>query len=82
MQAASLSSCACNGPAPLLREKEAAAFLGLTPRALQSWRQFGYGPRFVRISGACIRYRQEDLDAWVASRLRESTSDPDPEDAA
>jgi predicted DNA-binding transcriptional regulator AlpA len=80
MQPASLPPCACNGSAPLLREKEAAAFLGLTPRALQSWRTQGYGPRFVRISGACIRYRPQDLDAWVASRLRESTSEPDPED--
>jgi len=63
-------------PSPLLTEGQAAEILNLTRRALQSWRVQGRGPKFVRISGACIRYRQEDLSDWIESRLRTSTSEP------
>lgn len=59
----------------LLTEIQAAKYLGLTPRALQAWRYQGYGPRFVKISGRCIRYRASDLEQWVTGRLRRSTSD-------
>jgi len=59
----------------LLTEKEAAKVLGFSVRTLQGWRYRGGGPRFVRISKGCIRYRQEDLNHWVESRLRWSTSD-------
>lgn len=61
---------------PLLTENQAADYLQLTPRALQAWRYKGFGPRFVKISARAVRYRQEDLECWVESRLRLSTSDP------
>ncbi len=60
----------------LVNEKVAAAFLGLTVRAVQSMRQRGDGPRFIRISSRCIRYRRIDLKTWADARLRSSTSDP------
>jgi hypothetical protein len=60
----------------LLNEREAAAFLNLTARALQNWRYLGRGPRFVRISRKAIRYRLCDLQAFVEEHLRSSTSDP------
>ena len=60
----------------LLREPEAAAFLGFTPRTLQAWRQRGQGPVFVRISARAIRYRKKDLNRWAEDLLRSSTSDP------
>lgn len=59
----------------LLTEKEAAKILGFSIRTLQNWRHRGGGPRFVRVSKGCIRYRREDLEAWVEERLRWSTSD-------
>jgi hypothetical protein len=59
----------------LRAEKESADFLGMTPRALQAWRQRGGGPLFVRISSRCIRYRIRDLIAWSESRLKTSTSE-------
>ena len=62
-------------PDVLLRETEAASFLGFTPRALQAWRQRGEGPLFVRISARAIRYRRRDLISWSEERLRISTSD-------
>jgi Helix-turn-helix domain len=62
-------------PDTLLSEAQSAEFLGVTPRALQAWRQRGGGPSFVRISSRCVRYRRRDLIAWAEARLRTSTSE-------
>ena len=61
----------------LLTEQEAAALLHVTVKAVQGWRYRGGGPRFVKI-GSCVRYRLEDLQAFVQAALRTSTSDPGP----
>ena len=60
----------------LIGEKIAAAFLGLTDRTLQKYRQSGAGPRYVHISSRCLRYRRADLRTWAEARMRTSTSDP------
>jgi predicted DNA-binding transcriptional regulator AlpA len=62
-------------PDPLFTETEAAAYLSYRPRTLASWRRTGHGPRFVAVSKTSVRYRKSDLDAWIASRVRRSTSD-------
>lgn len=59
----------------LLNEKQAAAYLNLTPRALQMWRHKGDGPKYVRISKRAVRYRMEDLIAFVNSKIKGSTSE-------
>ena len=59
----------------LIDESESADFLDLTPRSMQGMRQRGGGPRFIRISARCIRYRRIDLKAWADARMRSSTSD-------
>ena len=61
--------------AVLWTEKETARHIGFDVRTLQSWRMKGTGPQFVRISSRCIRYRPEDIQAWIEERLRRSTSD-------
>ena len=60
----------------LLTETEVAKRLGVTKRCLQTWRYRGGGPRFVKISDRCIRYRPDDVGEFVETRLRVSTSDP------
>ena len=60
----------------LVDEKVAALFLDMTPRSMQAMRQRGGGPRFIRISSRCIRYRRIDLKAWADALMRSSTSDP------
>ncbi len=60
----------------LIPETEAAEFLDLTSRTMQAMRQRGGGPRFVRISARCIKYRRVDLKSYADNRLRYSTSDP------
>lgn len=62
----------------LINEMEAAAFLGMSSRTMQAMRQRGGGPRFVKISARCIRYRRKDLKSWSEARLRNSTSDTEP----
>ncbi len=62
-------------PDSLLSEARASEMLGVTPRALQAWRQRGGGPAFVRISSRCVRYRRRDLVVWLEARVRSSTSD-------
>ncbi len=62
-------------PRPLLDEKQAAHFLGWTPRTMQQRRFHGDGPQFVRVAARTIRYRVEDLEAFVEARLHNSTAE-------
>lgn len=60
--------------AVLLTPVQAADMLGVSHRLLERWRGSGDGPQFVRLSRKSIRYRVEDLDAFVAGSLRASTA--------
>lgn len=60
----------------LIKEQEAASYLGYTVRALQNWRVRGGGPKFVKVSARSIRYRRRDLIDWIESHLRVHTSEP------
>jgi hypothetical protein len=57
----------------LLTQREVAEVLRLSERTLERWRVAGIGPRFIRLNHS-IRYRQQDLDAHVASNVVSSTS--------
>ena len=57
-----------------LSTREAAAWLGLSPRTLDRYRVSGDGPAFHRF-GSRVRYLAADLDDWAAARRRLSTSD-------
>ena len=57
----------------LLTQREAALALRLSERTIERMRTSGTGPKFVRLNHS-IRYRQQDLDAYVAARVVASTS--------
>jgi predicted DNA-binding transcriptional regulator AlpA len=57
----------------MLTTGDAAAYLGLSVSCLNKMRISGGGPVFLKLSRA-VRYRQEDLDAWTASRRYSATS--------
>ena len=62
--------------ATLLTSREVAALLSVSVRSLERWRTSGLsGLKFVRINRRSIRYRQQDLDAYVAARVVGSTSE-------
>lgn len=58
----------------LLTTNEAASRLKLSASTLHKARLNGGGPPFVKL-GYSVRYRPEDLDAWVSEQVRKSTSD-------
>jgi helix-turn-helix protein len=44
---------------------EAADFLRVPKRALESWRYRHVGPPFIRLNHARVRYRKSDLIVWL-----------------
>jgi predicted DNA-binding transcriptional regulator AlpA len=62
-------------PPRYLRTPEAARFVGLSIRTLEKHRIYGTGPRYSKLGGRVV-YRVEDLQAWVESGVKASTSDP------
>lgn len=60
----------------LINEEAAAAFLDLSVRSMQGFRYKGGGPKFVRLSSRCVKYRRVDCREWSETKLRTSTSDP------
>jgi hypothetical protein len=59
----------------LMNEEPAAAFLGLTRRALQNFRLNGKGPQYVKLGERCVRYTKRNLIEYSVDNLRRSTSD-------
>jgi predicted DNA-binding transcriptional regulator AlpA len=59
----------------LTNERRAAEFLGLSVKTLQKRRVTGDGPKYIRISSRCVRYRRSDLISWSNSLVRTSTSE-------
>jgi hypothetical protein len=57
----------------LIGEIEAAQYLGVTPRCLQSWRYAGNGPEFIRAGRKAIRYSRKALDVWIKERTYRCT---------
>jgi hypothetical protein len=53
---------------------DAAAYLGISPSMLNKLRVFGGGPVFLKL-GRRVAYDVADLDAWLETKRRRSTSD-------
>jgi predicted DNA-binding transcriptional regulator AlpA len=61
-------------PKQLLDERAVAGLLGLSPATMRNWRVKGLGPNFQRLSARAIRYRLCDVEAWLSTCARRSTS--------
>ncbi|MGH9406624.1 MAG: helix-turn-helix transcriptional regulator [Terriglobia bacterium] len=61
--------------AHLLTPDEVAEVTGLSTETLAQWRSQRRGIPFLKISRNCVRYRQDDLQQWLQSRLIITTSD-------
>lgn len=64
-------------PPEVLTPKQAAKYLLLSHRTLETMRTRGGGPSFAKYGdgrSARVVYRRSDLDAWIASRVRQSTT--------
>ena len=58
----------------LLTTDEAAEYLGVSAKKLEMGRCIGMGPQFVRL-GRLVRYRADDLLAYLEANTYRSTSD-------
>lgn len=57
-------------PSDLLTPDQVAAALGLSHRTLAAWRSSRRNPLpYVKV-GSRVRYRRQDVAAWLAGRLR------------
>ena len=63
-----------NETARYMTTPQAAAYLGLSPRTLESYRCRGGGPPYY-VLGSVVRYLLSDLVRWASARRRRSTSD-------
>jgi predicted DNA-binding transcriptional regulator AlpA len=68
-------------PRQLLTTPLAARYLGLKPATLKDWRYRGRGPRYLKQSRS-VRYCQGDLDAWLATHVRDPARPGEPDHAA
>lgn len=60
----------------MLNEKDAAELIGMSVHWLRRKRWSGGGIPFVKMSdGGAVRYRQEDVELYIANRIRKSTSE-------
>jgi len=51
----------------LLNEHDVARITGLSVASVRRWRLLRQGPKYLKI-GAAVRYRPEDVSAWLQSR--------------
>ena len=59
----------------VLRAPEAAAYTGLSESTLAKRRLYGLPPQFLSLGGRAVGYAIDDLDAWLESCRRQSTSE-------
>ena len=58
-----------------LSPREAGGYLSISTNALERMRRCGGGPRFAKLGRRTVRYRVEDLDAWMAARVVANTAE-------
>ena len=51
----------------LLNEHDVARIMGLSVASVRRWRLMRQGPKYLKI-GAAVRYKAEDVSAWLESR--------------
>lgn len=57
----------------MFNTQQASDYLGLAQATLEAWRTRGGGPVFLKL-GKAVRYRREDLDAFLNLRTYANTS--------
>ena len=50
-----------------MNEQQVAEYLSMSVGSVRKWRRLGGGPKFIKI-GRSVRYRREDVEAWLGSR--------------
>ncbi len=66
----------------VLRAPEASEYIGLSESTLAKRRLYGLPAIFLSLGGRAIGYAVDDLDAWLNSCRRRSTSQPNNRDTS
>jgi predicted DNA-binding transcriptional regulator AlpA len=61
-------------PKRVLRAPEAANYVGLSENTLAKRRLYGLPPEYLSLGGRAVGYAIDDLNAWLESCRRRSTS--------
>lgn len=65
-----------SNPLDLLFPEDVSKLLGVSTSTLSKWRiTTNEGPAFIKLGNHRVAYARQDLEAWLASRRRRSTSD-------
>lgn len=59
---------------PLAEPSEVASYLKVTEKTLAQWRWRKTGPTWLKVGAREVRYRWEEVDAWLASRATAAQS--------
>lgn len=62
-----------NSHRKLATDAEFCEYTGLTRGQSAQLRYLGRGPKFIKITGRQVRYRWEDIEAWIENNTRAST---------
>jgi predicted DNA-binding transcriptional regulator AlpA len=62
----------------LLTTAELAELLNTTTNAIYSMRYRGDGPKWIRTTQTSVRYRPEDVEAWLEERAAATASQAPP----
>ncbi|EHK82140.1 helix-turn-helix transcriptional regulator [Rhodococcus pyridinivorans] len=57
-----------DGRRALADAKKVSAYLDKPVQTLAIWRMKGVGPRFLKLENGSVRYRWEDVDAWLEAQ--------------
>ena len=49
----------------LLTEEQLAETLQVPAKTLRQWRYKGCGPAFCKVNKSLVRYREQDVEAWI-----------------
>lgn len=59
---------------PLAEPTDIAKYIGTTEHQLAQDRYHGRGPKFIKV-GKRVRYRWEDVDAWLDANTKQCTGE-------
>jgi predicted DNA-binding transcriptional regulator AlpA len=51
----------------LLNEHDVARITGLSVASVRRWRLLRQGPKYIKVQGTSVRYKTEDIAAWLES---------------
>ena len=56
------------------KTRPTSGYIGVSDRTMEGWRQTGIGPPYIK-AGGTVLYDLAEVDRWLSSRQRHSTSD-------